>query len=90
MAWHLLFCSAAPSQPKQQQLPPPRVATAADLFWAPGRATRPSRLVVLLRGPPGSGKSAAARKLRQLEADASEAVRVHSIDDYFVMVRRQL
>lgn len=52
----------ASEQAKTQQAMPPRVVTAAELFWPPGRASRPSRIVVLLRGPPGSGKSAAARR----------------------------
>lgn len=79
-------CSAIP---QQQQPAAPAVAAAAELFRTPGRGGRPSRIVVLLRGAPGSGKSAAARKVRQAEADAgADPVRVHSIDDYFVTVRR--
>ena len=35
----------------------------ADLLEQPGRAARASKIAVLLRGPPGSGKSAAARTL---------------------------
>lgn len=84
--------SAVPGNP-QHQAPPQQqpqqpqglpVATAADLFQSPGRDKRPARIVVLLRGPPGSGKSAAARKIRTIEQDAGTTVRVHSIDDYFV------
>lgn len=39
---------------------------------------------MLLRGPPGSGKSTAARKIREAElAAGGEAPRTHTIDDYF-------
>lgn len=87
-------CSAVPGHPPHQAAPQQQpqqpqglpIATAADLFQPPGRDKRPSRIVVLLRGPPGSGKSAAARKIRTIEQDAGASVRVHSIDDYFVTV----
>lgn len=51
---------------------------------------RPARIAIILRGLSGSGKSAAARKLRELElAAGGDAPRVHSIDDYFDTVRLQ-
>jgi hypothetical protein len=69
----------------------PVVVSAESLFLPPGRADRPKRVAIILRGIPGSGKSAAARKLREVElAHGGEAPRVHSIDDYFVTVRLQL
>ena len=68
----------------------PVVVPAESLFLAPGRGSRPARVVIILRGLSGSGKSAAARKLRELELMAGgDAPRVHSIDDYFVTVRLQ-
>ena len=67
------------------------VVSAESLFLRPGRASRPKRVTIILRGLPGSGKSAAARKLREVElAHGGEAPRVHSIDDYFVTVRLPL
>ena len=77
-----LACSA----PASEQ--PPAAIPAESLFRAPGRASRPKRMAIILRGLPGSGKSAVARKLRELEVGAGgEPPRVHSIDDYFVTVR---
>ena len=61
--------------------------SAESLFLPPGRLSRPKRIAIVLRGLPGSGKSAAARKLRELElAHGGEAPRVLSLDDYFVTV----
>lgn len=58
-----------------------------ELVQAPSRAKRPKRIAVILRGPPGSGKSYLARKLRDAEVAAGgEAPRIHSIDDYFITV----
>lgn len=58
-----------------------------ELIQAPGRAKRPKRIAIILRGPPGSGKSHVARKLRDAEVAAGgEAPRIHSIDDYFITV----
>eukprot|EP00891_Asterochloris_glomerata_P005648 jgi/Astpho2/5648/fgenesh1_pg.00079_%23_81_t len=91
--------SSQPQQPHQQhhQVPPPRdpsppmahhravILDTADLFCPPGRARRPKRIAVIMRGLPGSGKSWLARKLRELELKhRAEAPRIHAIDDYFV------
>jgi YLP motif-containing protein 1 len=63
------------------------VVSAESLFLLPARESRPKRIAIILRGLPGSGKSAAARKLRELElAHGGEAPRVLSLDDYFVTV----
>jgi SpoVK/Ycf46/Vps4 family AAA+-type ATPase len=35
-----------------------------DLLCPPGRATRPARLVIMLRGPPGSGKTFVAKLIK--------------------------
>ena len=79
-----MCCRAAGGE---QAVTPPPVVSAEDLFFHPGRSRRPLRLVVVLRGPPGCGKSAAARKLREAElAAGAEAPRTHSIDEYFLTV----
>ena len=52
---------AIPDEPLQVPLPLPDVM---ELVRAPGRAKRPKRVAVILRGPPGSGKSHIARLLR--------------------------
>ncbi|OQV15968.1 putative YLP motif-containing protein 1 [Hypsibius exemplaris] len=43
------------------------------------RAVKTKKLAFLLRGPPGSGKSWVARKIKELEPDT----RILSMDDYF-------
>ena len=63
------------------------LADVLELIHAPGRAKRPKRIAIIMRGIPGSGKSFIARKLRDAEmAAGGEAPRVHSIDDYFITV----
>lgn len=60
---------------------------AATLVRPPGRASRAPRLLVVLRGLPGSGKSYAARKLRDAEVEeGGEPPRLHALDDYFMAV----
>lgn len=45
------------------------------------------KVVVLLRGLPGSGKSEVARRLRAMAISKGlDAPRIHSIDDYFMSV----
>lgn len=71
--------SFAPAQPI------PTVIDARSLFSVGGRLSRPRRLVILLRGLPGAGKSTLARLLRDAETSAGgEAPRLHSIDEYFL------
>ena len=63
------------------------LADVLELVKAPGRAKRPKRIAIIIRGAPGSGKSYLARKLRDAEVAAGgEAPRIHSIDDYFITV----
>ena len=74
--------------PASDPTPVEVVVEAESLFLPPARESRPKRVAIILRGLPGSGKSAAARKLRELElANGGEAPRVLSLDDYFVTVR---
>ncbi|XP_022826444.1 YLP motif-containing protein 1-like isoform X1 [Spodoptera litura] len=55
-----------------------------DLLESPGRSMRPDKIVVILRGPPGSGKSYLAKLIRDREAEYGGTVRIMSIDDYFM------
>ncbi|XP_028178398.1 YLP motif-containing protein 1-like isoform X1 [Ostrinia furnacalis] len=55
-----------------------------DLLEAPGREMRPEKIVIILRGPPGSGKSYLAKLIRDREAEYGGAARIMSIDDYFM------
>ncbi|KAL3683326.1 hypothetical protein R1sor_001348 [Riccia sorocarpa] len=69
------------SQVKEQ----PKFVNAVSIFRKPGRLSRPERLVVILRGLPGSGKSYLAKALRDVELmNGGTAPRIHSIDDYFM------
>ncbi|CAM6106919.1 unnamed protein product [Calypogeia fissa] len=73
-----------PQQLVQQQ-EKSKVVDAVSVFRRPGRSTRPDRIVVILRGLPGSGKSYFAKALKDVELmNGGTAPRIHSIDDYFM------
>ncbi|GAX78560.1 hypothetical protein CEUSTIGMA_g6000.t1 [Chlamydomonas eustigma] len=70
------------------------VIDARKLIKAPGRDSRPKRILIILRGLPGSGKSHIAKLVRELEAEfyaassasavgSSQPPRVLSLDEYF-------
>lgn len=42
-----------------------------------------NRLAILLRGPPGAGKSFIAKTIKEKECEMNGSVRILSIDDYF-------
>ncbi|GAB4823040.1 hypothetical protein N2152v2_010086 [Parachlorella kessleri] len=63
----------------------PQRGELAELLQSPGRAKRPKRLVLLLRGLPGSGKSRLARLVRDRETEqGGKPPRILSLDDYFM------
>ncbi|XP_072895341.1 uncharacterized protein ylpm1 isoform X2 [Hemitrygon akajei] len=71
--------------------PPPRVEkkpeskNVDDILKMPGRQSRPDRIVVIMRGLPGSGKTHVAKLIRDKEVDnGGAAPRVLSLDDYFM------
>jgi len=56
----------------------------ADLIDPPGRFTRPPRLVIILRGVPGAGKTRVAQMIKAKELECgSAAPRMQCLDDYF-------
>ncbi|XP_063715416.1 uncharacterized protein LOC134842843 [Symsagittifera roscoffensis] len=58
-----------------------------DLIEYPGRRIRPPKIVLILRGPPGSGKSFLARLIKEREVilgDHAKPPRILSIDDYYI------
>lgn len=56
-----------------------------DILKLPGRASRPDRIVIIMRGLSGSGKSHVAKLIRDKEVDCGGAPpRVLSLDDYFM------
>ncbi|GAV06553.1 hypothetical protein RvY_16519 [Ramazzottius varieornatus] len=66
-------------RPSQQGQPQAVRCSLTPLEELIPRKKQQKRLVIILRGPPGSGKSAVAKKVKELEPDA----RILSIDDYF-------
>lgn len=83
---HLQYVEERRSFPSKHLQPDkPKVIDASHLFRLPHRAIRPDRIVIILRGLPGSGKSYLAKMLRDLEVEnGGNAPRIHSMDDYFM------
>ncbi|CAL8111689.1 unnamed protein product [Orchesella dallaii] len=74
--------SSAASNP-----PPPRYQTVLieDILNMPGRAKRPPRLVVFMRGLPGAGKSHCVGLIKEREVQmGGKAPRILSLDNYFM------
>ena len=87
-ATHPPLVEAAPASQPVQEAPAKAVTNAASIFHKPGRASRPKRVAIVLRGLPGSGKSYTAKKLKDIEVQqGGDAPRIHAIDDYFVVVQ---
>ncbi|XP_075977283.1 uncharacterized protein LOC142977327 isoform X2 [Anticarsia gemmatalis] len=70
--------------PAAQFEQPKHIVMIDDILEAPGREMRPEKIVIILRGPPGSGKSYLAKLIRDKEAEHGGTVRIMSIDDYFM------
>ncbi|XP_062293464.1 YLP motif-containing protein 1 [Scomber scombrus] len=81
---------AAPPLPPPPQPPPrvekkPEIKNIDDILKPPGRLTRPERIVIIMRGLPGSGKSHVAKLIRDKEVDCGGAPpRVLVLDDYYM------
>lgn len=57
-----------------------------EVLLPPGRLMRPKRICIILRGPPGCGKSYVARLIKEKELEMGGASpRILSIDDYFII-----
>ncbi|XP_065208687.1 YLP motif-containing protein 1 isoform X2 [Planococcus citri] len=55
-----------------------------DLLLPPGRHSRPIKLIIVMRGPPGSGKTYTAKLIKDKEIEmGGTAPRILSLDDYF-------
>uniref|UniRef100_H0ZPJ9 YLP motif-containing protein 1 n=1 Tax=Taeniopygia guttata TaxID=59729 RepID=H0ZPJ9_TAEGU len=81
---------SAPTMPRQPP-PAPRVEkkpeskNVDDILKPPGRDSRPERIVIIMRGLPGSGKTHVAKLIRDKEVECGgPAPRVLSLDDYFI------
>nr|DBA14581.1 TPA: hypothetical protein GDO54_005528 [Pyxicephalus adspersus]DBA14582.1 TPA: hypothetical protein GDO54_005528 [Pyxicephalus adspersus] len=78
-----------PVIPPPMSVPPPEkkpeTKNVDDLLKKPGRDSRPDRIVVIMRGLPGSGKTHVAKLIRDKEVEhGGSAPRVLSLDDYFI------
>lgn len=57
-----------------------------EILMKPGRQTRPKKICMILRGPPGSGKSHVAKLIKEKEKEmGGNNIRILSIDDYFLI-----
>lgn len=66
----------------------PEIIDISKLLLPPGHSQRPRRVLLVLRGLPGSGKSMVAKQIRELELQhGGTAPRIHALDDYFMTVR---
>ncbi|GJQ64991.1 hypothetical protein Trydic_g7153 [Trypoxylus dichotomus] len=62
------------------------VTLIQDMLNPPGRYNRPPRIVIILRGPPGSGKTFLAKLIKDKEVEnGGSAPRILSLDDYFMV-----
>ncbi|KAK6621061.1 hypothetical protein RUM43_011365 [Polyplax serrata] len=56
-----------------------------DLICLPGRETRPNKLVFIMRGIPGSGKTYVTKLIKDKEIElGGDPPRILSLDDYFM------
>ena len=69
---------AKPPEPQGEKI------TIDDLIKPPGRNSRPPKLVIILRGLPGAGKTFIVKHIKSQESEmGGEAPRILSLDDYF-------
>ncbi|XP_022243583.1 YLP motif-containing protein 1-like isoform X2 [Limulus polyphemus] len=62
-----------------------------DLLSPPGRLQRPKHIVIILRGPPGSGKTYVAKLIKDKEIEnGGSAPRILCLDDYFMVETEKL
>eukprot|EP00057_Strongylocentrotus_purpuratus_P025344 XP_011679818.1 PREDICTED: YLP motif-containing protein 1 [Strongylocentrotus purpuratus] len=69
-----------PSKPKKRE-----VVAVTDLLDPPNREKRPAKICMILRGPPGSGKSYIAKLIKDREIqNRGPSPRMLCLDDYFM------
>lgn len=59
------------------------VRSIRDFLYRPGRASRPQKILIILRGAPGSGKSHLSQLIKRKETEMGGDVRILSINRYF-------
>ena len=73
-----------PIKPVKPPEPQGEKITIDDLIKPPGRNSRPPKLVIILRGLPGAGKTFIVKHIKSQESEmGGEAPRILSLDDYF-------
>ncbi|CAH1961530.1 unnamed protein product [Acanthoscelides obtectus] len=78
------------SNPPNPEPVAPQEAMIDDILSPPGRFNRPPRIVIILRGPPGSGKTYLAKLIKDKEVEqGGSAPRILSLDDYFMVEQEQ-
>ncbi|KAI0988904.1 hypothetical protein GJ496_004564, partial [Pomphorhynchus laevis] len=66
------------------------IVKVEDLLEYPHRSTRPPRIIIILRGLPGSGKSFLANKIKQIEIEkGGQKPKILSIDPYFMVEKEE-
>ncbi|XP_022097864.1 uncharacterized protein LOC110983167 isoform X2 [Acanthaster planci] len=74
-----------PPPPPSADEPKPKSVPIEDLLKNPGRSQRPKQIVIILRGPPGSGKTYVSKLIKNLETKMGGQVpRMLCLDDYFM------
>ncbi|CAK9807160.1 YLP motif-containing protein 1 [Anthophora plagiata] len=74
-----------PAQKTMELAKTPNCTMVDDLLCPPGRQNRPPKIAIILRGPPGSGKSFVAKLIKDKEVEqGGSAPRILSLDDYFL------
>ncbi|KAL6254447.1 hypothetical protein P5V15_014495 [Pogonomyrmex californicus] len=83
--------NAAESSTKTLELAKmPNCTMVDDLLCPPGRQNRPPKIAIILRGPPGSGKSFVAKLIKDKEVEqGGSAPRILSLDDYFLVEKEK-
>ncbi|XP_076395546.1 uncharacterized protein LOC100881003 isoform X2 [Megachile rotundata] len=75
-----------PAQKTLELAKTPNCTMVDDLLCPPGRQNRPPKIAIILRGPPGSGKSFVAKLIKDKEVEqGGSAPRILSLDDYFLV-----
>ncbi|XP_058847825.1 YLP motif-containing protein 1-like [Acipenser ruthenus] len=78
-------CLPHPPPPQPRVEKKPEMKNVDDILKPPGRESRPERMVVIMRGLPGSGKTHVAKLIRDKEVEYGGAPpRVLGLDDYFM------
>lgn len=77
---------AKPPVEEKKPLQRSPVVLVEDILNAPGRFNRPHKIAIILRGPPGSGKTFVAKLIKDKEVEmGGSAPRILSLDDYFMV-----